>query len=68
MNIGYGEDAIFFTVFGIAAFICFLGIAYTNGRSIEAKDWQKQLIERGLARYHPKTGEWEWIEQEAEGK
>jgi hypothetical protein len=26
--------------------------------------WQSELVERGHAEYHPKTGEWQWKEPE----
>ena len=30
------------------------------------ESWQKECVERGHAGYHPKTGEWQWKEQDDE--
>ncbi len=40
-----------------------LWVGHCDGRNDEKKKWQKDMIDRGLAQYNAKTGEWEWIEK-----
>jgi len=35
-------------------------IAYTVGTMVTNAKWKVEIIERGVARYHPKTAVWEW--------
>lgn len=55
---------------GFLLFVAFVsfGVGFVVGLKLgdkENNDLMAAAIEHGFARYHPKTGEWEWIEPEA---
>ncbi len=58
-----GVDVAGAIVVIIIVFLTLLTIGHTDGRRDEEKKWKKDMIDRGLAQYNAKTGEWEWIEK-----
>ena len=55
--------------FIVLSVVCGIVFTATNwfcdwdGCNDEDKKWKKDMIDRGLAQYNAKTGEWEWIEK-----
>ena len=39
------------------------GVVAVIGETKGVSEIKQQALDRGFARYHPKTGEWEWVEQ-----
>ncbi len=48
------------TVIGMVIFGVILGSAV--GYGIAKESMHREAVERGHAQYHPKTGDWEWLE------
>ncbi len=57
----FAEIAGLVIMIGFVIFIFRSG--YLDGSAAEEKKWKKDTIDRGLAQYNAKTGEWEWIEK-----
>jgi hypothetical protein len=45
--------------------LCF-GYGYLAAFIVTRKSWRVDMIKRGVARYNPQTGKWEWDERPKE--
>ena len=52
------DEGILFLI--LLALASFLGFAFGAVYGIE--NMEDQAVEKGYAQYHPKTGDWEWLE------
>ncbi len=60
------EKLTILTIF-LAAFLCFAA-GFFSGKKQTMMRYRKEAINRGVAAYHPETGDWQWLEKDKGGR